>query len=36
MLTPKVIEITRGCAHAEKAAQVASGARRLRSGEVEA
>jgi len=30
MLTPKVIEITRGCAHAEKATQVASGARRLR------
>jgi DNA-binding NarL/FixJ family response regulator len=29
MLTPKVIEITRGCAHAEKAPRVASGARRL-------
>jgi DNA-binding NarL/FixJ family response regulator len=30
MLMPKVIEITRGCAHAEKAAQVTSGAQRLR------
>jgi len=30
MLTPKVIEITRGCAHAEKAGQVTAGSRRLR------
>ena len=30
MLTPKVKEITRGSAHAEKAGQVTSGARRLR------
>jgi len=30
MLTPKVIEITRGCAHAEKAGQVKSGSRRPR------
>jgi hypothetical protein len=30
MLTPKVTEITRGSAHAEKAGQVKSGSRRLR------
>ena len=30
MLTPKVTEITRGSAHAEKAGQVKSGTRRPR------
>jgi DNA-binding NarL/FixJ family response regulator len=30
MLTPKVIEITRGCAHAEKPGLVTAGSRRLR------
>jgi len=30
MLTPKVTEITRGCAHAEKAGPVKSGSRRPR------
>jgi hypothetical protein len=30
MLTPKVIEITRGSAHAEKTGPVKSGTRRLR------
>jgi hypothetical protein len=28
MLTPKVTEITRGCAHADKSSQVKTGSRR--------